>query len=324
MAHRVFVSYVRENAEVVSRLVSDLRDHGIEVWFDRDALPPGVFWRDEIRDAVRTHEYFIACFSREYAMKSRTRMNEELQLAIEEIRLRGAAPWFIPVLLSGEVPDLPIGPGRTLRDVQHVDLAGGWDAALSALVKTLHGARSVSASGAYDRQQSLRVISTGSRTTEPRRSLTAQILPTSYYSDEIHVEVVLRNDGNTTETILWAHLIVAANDELEGNLFGAALLNETVILAPGEVLHIKRSYPLSADLLRRSIPSLPKAQTKLPIALSFRTFDPDGRAIDNQTIAGHLILDGDRVTEADSSYARANLLHDSVIEAAQNRRGRRG
>lgn len=120
---------------MVSRLVYNLRRRGVNVWFDRDALPPGVFWRDEIRRAVRDHEYFIACFSADFNARDRTYMNEELELAIDEIRLRGTSPWFIPVLLSGEIPDRVIGAGRTLRDIQFVDLSGEqWNRGVTAIV----------------------------------------------------------------------------------------------------------------------------------------------------------------------------------------------
>jgi hypothetical protein len=135
---RVFVSYVQENRHVVARLVSDLRSRGAHVWFDKDALPAGVFWRDQIRTAVRDHEYFIACFSQEYAAREKTFMNEELELAIEEIRLRGTAPWFIPVLLSGEIPDRSIGATRTLRDIQFVDFrTGEWSHHVDEIARTV-------------------------------------------------------------------------------------------------------------------------------------------------------------------------------------------
>jgi hypothetical protein len=107
----------------VGRLVSDLRDRYVDVWFAGDALRAGVFWRDEIRRAISAHDFFIACFSDAYAGRHRTYMNEELETALQEIRMRGSAPWFIPVLLSGDVPDREIGAGRTLRDIQFVHLS---------------------------------------------------------------------------------------------------------------------------------------------------------------------------------------------------------
>ena len=138
----MFVSYVQENRELVARLVQELRSRNVNVWFDRDALPPGVFWRDEIRKAVSGHEYFLACFSQEYATRERTYMNEELELAIEEIRLRGTAPWFIPLLFSGEVPDRSIGGGRTLRDIQFVDFRSNrWLEAVEQIAGAVLGER---------------------------------------------------------------------------------------------------------------------------------------------------------------------------------------
>ncbi len=120
---RVFVSYVQENREVVALLVQELKSRGINPWWDRDSLLPGQFWPDEIRRAIRERQFFLACFSNEYLQRDRTFMNEELTIAIEEIRLRGDATWFIPVVLSGDVPDRAIGGGRTLQDIQFVNLA---------------------------------------------------------------------------------------------------------------------------------------------------------------------------------------------------------
>jgi hypothetical protein len=71
-------------------------------------------------------------------------MNEELEIAIDEIRLRGDAPWFIPVVLSGEVPDRTIGRGRTLRDIHFVRLTSdNWSQAIDALCRTMGKASAV-------------------------------------------------------------------------------------------------------------------------------------------------------------------------------------
>ena len=135
---RVFVSYVRENLATVARLVAELRLRGAEVWFDQDTLPAGVVWRDEIRRAVSRREYFLACFSLEQNLRQRTYMNEELELAIQEIRLRGDVPWFIPILLSGDIPDITIGATRTLRDLQYVVLNDdSWSDGIDAIARSI-------------------------------------------------------------------------------------------------------------------------------------------------------------------------------------------
>lgn len=182
---RVFVSYVRDNLAVVVRLVAHLRKLGADVWFDRDALPPGTVWRDEIRQAISRHEFFLACFSQEQNVRSRTYMNEELELAIEEIRLRGNVPWFIPIRLSGEIPDIRIGANRSLRDIQYVDLD---DANWSSAIRTIASA------------MGLAPTNTDSPTPEPLATIT--------FTPPDDVELHLRNQP--VRHMSWLATVVAA------------------------------------------------------------------------------------------------------------------
>ena len=134
---RAFVSYVRDDARQVTKLRSDLEKHEIDVWQDTDRLIPGRRWKNEIRNAIKSGDFFIACFSDNYAARSRTYMREELLLAIEELRLRPAdRTWFIPVMLTPtEIPTISVGAGETLRDFQWVNLYDGWDEGISSLVR---------------------------------------------------------------------------------------------------------------------------------------------------------------------------------------------
>jgi hypothetical protein len=121
---RVFVSYVRSNAAQVDNLVRHIEHQGYLVWVDRNSLGVGTRWKDEIRSAIRAGLAMIACFSSAYAERDRTYMNEELTLAIDEIRSRPTArTWFLPVRLDEcEIPDRNIGGGESLRDIQAIDL----------------------------------------------------------------------------------------------------------------------------------------------------------------------------------------------------------
>ena len=116
---KVFISYVRENMEIVDRLYQELKSHGIQVWLDRNDIGLGLRWKREIRRAIQQGTFFIGCFSQEYHNRDRTYMNEELTIAIEELRQRPIdQAWFIPVKLNErEIPDLDIGGGETLRDL---------------------------------------------------------------------------------------------------------------------------------------------------------------------------------------------------------------
>jgi hypothetical protein len=134
---RAFVSYVRDDAPQVKRLRRDLERHEIDVWQDTDKIIPGKRWKNEIRYAIESGDFFIACFSDNYAARSRTYMREELLLAVEELRLRPTdRTWFIPVMLTPtEIPAIAIGAGETLRDFQWVSLYGDWDEGISSLVR---------------------------------------------------------------------------------------------------------------------------------------------------------------------------------------------
>src|SRR5688572_2662218 len=96
----VFISYVREDSAVVRRLASELESNGVEVWLDRDRLTPGLRWQVAIREAIQGGAYFLACFSDHLNGRDRSYMNEELVIAIEELRRRPTrVAWFLPVLL---------------------------------------------------------------------------------------------------------------------------------------------------------------------------------------------------------------------------------
>jgi hypothetical protein len=72
----VFISYIRDNRDVVDQLSQELRARGVNVWLDRTEIEPGSRWRDAIRQAIQSGIFFIACFSREYNERDRTYMNE--------------------------------------------------------------------------------------------------------------------------------------------------------------------------------------------------------------------------------------------------------
>lgn len=123
----VFISYVREDSHRVDELQRTLRAAGIPVWRDTADLWPGEDWRVEIRRAITDNALvFIACFSRASLARGKTYQNEELTLAIEQMRLRRPdEPWLIPVRFDDcGIPDRDIGGGRTLASIQRADLFG--------------------------------------------------------------------------------------------------------------------------------------------------------------------------------------------------------
>lgn len=138
MSH-VFISYVRENEKIVQRLCDELTSHWIKVWLDRNDIAPGIRWKQAIQRAIKQGAFFIACFSKEYSGRDKTYMNEELILAIEELRQRPTdQTWFIPVKISQcEIPDRDIGAGETLGSIQWIKLYEDWESGIKDLLNVV-------------------------------------------------------------------------------------------------------------------------------------------------------------------------------------------
>lgn len=122
-----FISYVREDSGDADRLQQVLEAAGVRVWRDTSDLWPGEDWREKIRRAITDDALiFIACFSHNSVARKRSFQNEELTLAIEQLRLRRPGePWLIPVRFDDcDILDLDIGNGRTLTSIQHADVFG--------------------------------------------------------------------------------------------------------------------------------------------------------------------------------------------------------
>lgn len=133
----VFISYIREDSIEVDRLQRLLESAGVRVWRDTADLWPGEDWRLKIRQAIRDNALvFLACFSRRGLIRRRSYQNEELILAMDQMRLRPPGePWLIPVRFDEcDIPDWQIGGGRSLAGIQRADLFGdGFDDAANRL-----------------------------------------------------------------------------------------------------------------------------------------------------------------------------------------------
>ena len=136
---RVFVSYVRDNSGEVNRICEVFRQNGIEYWLDRDQIEPGKIWKQAIRDAINAGAFFMACFSKEYETRTETYMNEELLLGVDILRTKPYnSGWLIPIKLSPcEIPQLDIGAGKTLQDLQYLNFYEDWDTEIKRLIDVI-------------------------------------------------------------------------------------------------------------------------------------------------------------------------------------------
>ncbi len=135
----VFISYCHENKADVDRLCHALASHGIRIWLDRENIGPGTPWKQAIQQAIQQGDFFVSCFSKEANARNQTYMSEELNLAIAELHRRSIDKvWFIPVKLNEcEIPNIDIGGGETLQDLQYVDLHENWEIGIQRLLNTI-------------------------------------------------------------------------------------------------------------------------------------------------------------------------------------------
>ena len=135
----VFISYCHENKAAVDQLCNALTSNDVTVWVDWDNLNPGTPWKQAIQQAIHHGDFFIACFSKEYNARDKTYMNEELSIAIDKLQQKPVDKvWFIPVKLNEcEIPDIDIGEGVTLQDLQYVNLYEDWDIGIQQILDVI-------------------------------------------------------------------------------------------------------------------------------------------------------------------------------------------
>ncbi|MBI4671952.1 MAG: toll/interleukin-1 receptor domain-containing protein [Chloroflexi bacterium] len=119
---RIFLSYAREDEQVVAEFYQQLCDAGYQPWMARKDILPGEKWKDAIALAVEQSAFFIACLSR-HSLNKRGYIQKEIGDALEIFKLKlDSDIYIIPVRL--EECELP----RNLREFQYVDLYAldGW------------------------------------------------------------------------------------------------------------------------------------------------------------------------------------------------------
>jgi TIR domain-containing protein len=126
---RIFIAYVEEDLAAAKRLYAAFEKRGFRPWLDKKKLMPGQNWPRAIEDAIKTSDFFVACFSRRSVTK-RGSFHSELRYALacaatiplDEI-------FFIPVRFEKCVV-----PAQVSRRIQYVDLFPDWETGLAKVL----------------------------------------------------------------------------------------------------------------------------------------------------------------------------------------------
>jgi hypothetical protein len=119
---RIFIAYVEEDLAAARKLYSAFEKQGLRPWLDKKKLMPGQNWPRAIEDAIRTSDFFVACFSRR-ATSKRGSFHSELRYALACAALVPLDEiFFIPVRF-----EYCLVPGRIAKDIHYVDLFPDWE-----------------------------------------------------------------------------------------------------------------------------------------------------------------------------------------------------
>ena len=96
---KVFLCYAGPDREKVFQLYERLTKDGFKPWMDKKDLIPGQDWQHEIRRAISSADYFVACLSLQF--RRRTFGHKEIKLALDvlDTMLEGTI-YLIPVRLE--------------------------------------------------------------------------------------------------------------------------------------------------------------------------------------------------------------------------------
>jgi transcriptional regulator with XRE-family HTH domain len=115
-APQIFLSYAREDIAQVTWLDRALREHGLRVWRDDQALRAGDLWQSRVDEAIERADFIVLCLSKA-SLSKRGYVQVELRRIVDESRYRPLEKaYLIPVRLED------VTPPRILKDVHYVDL----------------------------------------------------------------------------------------------------------------------------------------------------------------------------------------------------------
>jgi hypothetical protein len=134
---RIFLAHAKEDKPSVRELYYKLKQKGYLPWLDEMDLLPGQLWRDEIPNAIKNSDIFIACFS-QHSVAKRGYVQREFRLALDKFAESISGDiYFIPLILNDcEIPNLRQEEyGVSLRDIQYVKYyeSGGFERLIQAI-----------------------------------------------------------------------------------------------------------------------------------------------------------------------------------------------
>lgn len=127
----VFLSYIREDEQIVGRLKKDLTERGIRIWIDKEKIVGGDRWMEKISEAIISCEFAIICVSQK-ALSKEGYFQKELKEINKRAELLPRTRTFrIPVRLDDcAIPD-------ELKEIHVIDLFKDRESGVKGITKSI-------------------------------------------------------------------------------------------------------------------------------------------------------------------------------------------
>lgn len=113
----VFLSYAKEDKEVVKFVMNKLHDSGVITWFDEKDLLPGDKWEHKIEESIEKADYVFIFLSSKSIDRAGYK-NKELNYALNQYLLKPSGRrYIIPILLDD------CNPPRELKDIHWLKIS---------------------------------------------------------------------------------------------------------------------------------------------------------------------------------------------------------
>jgi hypothetical protein len=112
----IFVSYAREDGELVDVICEKLISYGFRIWRDKEQLLPGMRWAAVIEKEMEEADFLLLCLSKNSVKRKRFQHWEIKKAASEALKMPSDSIYVIPVRL--DECDIP----HEFRDIHYFDL----------------------------------------------------------------------------------------------------------------------------------------------------------------------------------------------------------
>jgi len=112
----VFLSYAKEDKEIVKFTMETLHNYGVVTWFDEKDLLPGDNWQLKIEESIEKADYVFIFFSSN-SLNRQGYKNKEIRFALEQKMLKPFdSRYIIPILIDD------VKPPRELNDIHWIKI----------------------------------------------------------------------------------------------------------------------------------------------------------------------------------------------------------